>query len=149
VSEQTQIFLVYADTMYEGSYPVRAFASEEAANAFVQQCRDYGATRLQQPAQSASDAEWNVYWVRDKEWETAHPAAPFTQHDYSVSPLAYSGARPDIAPLAWATTYECPPITTARIVADMNERQREYVVRHAARIVELVPGRVIKGAPFA
>jgi len=51
------------------------------------------------------------------------------------------------APVAWLTTYECPPSQTVRILADMKLTQREYVMEHAKKIVELVPARTLKDEP--
>ncbi|MDH6147309.1 Lar family restriction alleviation protein [Paraburkholderia sp. WSM4179] len=51
------------------------------------------------------------------------------------------------APVAWMTTYEVPPKTTVRLLADMNERQRNYVMKHAMKVVALMPGETLKDRP--
>jgi hypothetical protein len=51
------------------------------------------------------------------------------------------------APVAWATTYECPPKTTVRLLADMSERQRAYVMQHAKTVIALVPIATLKDDP--
>jgi hypothetical protein len=48
------------------------------------------------------------------------------------------------APVAWATTYGLPATTTVRMLADMNPRQREYVMRYAQKVVALAPVAVLK-----
>ena len=50
-------------------------------------------------------------------------------------------------PVAWMTTYECPPSTTVRLLAEMNPRQIAYVLAAAKKIVELVPLRTLKDEP--
>jgi hypothetical protein len=49
-------------------------------------------------------------------------------------------------PVAWMTTYECPPTTTVRLLADMSERQHKYVRQHAKSIVPLYAAPVADGA---
>ncbi|MFM0608741.1 hypothetical protein PQR05_29845 [Paraburkholderia sediminicola] len=51
------------------------------------------------------------------------------------------------APVAWVTTYECPPKTTVRLLVDMSERQRAYVMRYAKTVVALVPIATLKDDP--
>lgn len=54
---------------------------------------------------------------------------------------------PPVVPVAWATTYECPPTTTIRRLFNMSPRQRDYIMAHAKKVVELLPGRVLKDDP--
>jgi hypothetical protein len=53
-----------------------------------------------------------------------------------------------LAPVAWMTTYECPPTTTLRTLFNMSPRQHDYIMQHAKKVVELLPGRVLKDKPL-
>ena len=55
--------------------------------------------------------------------------------------------RMERTPVAWMTTYECPPSTTVRLLLNTSPRQREYMMQHARKVVELMPGRVLKDEP--
>jgi hypothetical protein len=50
-------------------------------------------------------------------------------------------------PVAWTCFYEVPGTTTVRLLADMSERQRAYVMQHAKKVVALVPSMVLKDEP--
>lgn len=83
-----EIFIVLATTMYEGSDPVRAFASKEAADRFAQQCRDHEEARLNPPGLDAPDHEWESWSEQDRMWEQTHPAAPLSRREsYDVMPI--------------------------------------------------------------
>lgn len=82
------IYLVMADTDYEGSLPVRSFETKPDAESFAQRCRDYTAKKPRVPDVDAPDADWDQYTKREKAWEARHPAKPFTYRDaFSVMPL--------------------------------------------------------------
>ncbi|WP_206141153.1 VRR-NUC domain-containing protein [Burkholderia sp. Tr-20355] len=92
-ADDREIFLVMANTMYEGSDPARAFASKEAADAFAQRCRDYEDARKPIPEIDTPQSEWDSWYASDRAWEQAHPAAPFSRRDsYDVTPLAFEPA---------------------------------------------------------
>ncbi|MDN7934558.1 hypothetical protein QZM52_25040 [Burkholderia metallica] len=85
-----EIFIVQANTMYEGSDPVRAFASRQSADAFAQKCRDHEAGRSAPPGIDAPEEEWDSWWESDRAWEQSHPAAPFSRREsYDVVTLAF------------------------------------------------------------
>lgn len=85
-----EIFIVLATTMYEGSDPVRAFASREAADSFAQRCREHEAMRTNSPELDASEHEWDSWSEKNRMWELTHPAAPLSgRESYDVMPLTF------------------------------------------------------------
>ncbi|WP_186027400.1 hypothetical protein [Burkholderia gladioli] len=84
------IFVVQAVTMYEGSDPVRAFATREAAESFAQRCHDHEDARRDPPRVDAPDEEWQAWSEANHQWELSHPAEPFSRREtYAVMPLAF------------------------------------------------------------
>ncbi|MBG0880384.1 hypothetical protein H0X90_26660 [Burkholderia sp. 9775_39] len=85
-----EIFVVHASTMYEGSDPVRAFATRESAEAFAQMCRDHEEARPLPPGIDAPEHEWDRWTELDRTWEQTHPAAPlFRRESYDVLTLPF------------------------------------------------------------
>lgn len=84
-----EIFIVQA-TWYEGSDPVRAFATRESADAFAQMCRDHEEARTHPPEIDAPEHEWDRWTESDRAWEQAHPAAPLSRREsYDVTTLPF------------------------------------------------------------
>lgn len=79
-----------ADTLYEGSDPVKAFATKPQAEAFALRCRTYAITRPECPGSVAdtpeSNAAWEKYLKRQHRWQRRHPAgeASAMRNDFSV-----------------------------------------------------------------
>jgi hypothetical protein len=136
-----------ASVDHEADDPVRAFADKPDAEAFARHCTEYDRGNPKSPEMDAPDAEWDAWQASSKAWEAAHPAGRFSQRDYYVCSIPLVTAAPAGEPVAWATTYEVPATTTVRVLADMNERQRAYVLEHAQKVVELVPGKTLKDRP--
>ncbi len=85
-----EIFVVQASTMYEGSDPVRAFATRESADAFAQMCRDHEEVRTPPPGIDAPEHEWDRWTESDRAWEQTHPAAPLSRREsYDVLTLLF------------------------------------------------------------
>lgn len=85
-----EIFIVQATTMYEGSDPVRAFATRESADAFAQTCRDHEEARTHPPEIDAPEHEWDRWTESDRAWEQTHPAAPLSRREsYDVLTLPF------------------------------------------------------------
>ncbi|MGY6240181.1 hypothetical protein ACW910_22120 (plasmid) [Burkholderia ambifaria] len=85
-----EIFIVQATTMYEGSDPVRAFASRESADRFAQRCRDHEEARLNPPEIDAPEHEWESWCEKDRMWEQTHPAAPLSRREsYDVMTVTF------------------------------------------------------------
>lgn len=84
------ILIVLATTMYEGSDPVRAFASREAADSFAQRCRQREAMRTNSPELDAPEHEWDSWAESNRMWELTHPAAPLSgRESYDVMPIKF------------------------------------------------------------
>lgn len=67
------IYLVFGSFAYGGSYVLKAFASEEAADAFAQECRNYDESLPEYPNgedQSAVDAWCRAHSI----WQDRHPS---------------------------------------------------------------------------
>ncbi|CAG9236060.1 hypothetical protein PSP6_690135 [Paraburkholderia tropica] len=91
---EREIFLVMANTGYEGSDPVRSFAAREDADAFAAKCNAYDASYKRAPDMDASDAEWEQWQKEDRSWELEHPAQPFIRRfNYDVMPLRFTSRR--------------------------------------------------------
>ncbi|WP_176091241.1 hypothetical protein [Burkholderia ambifaria] len=85
-----EIFIVLATTMYEGSDPVRSFASREAADSFAQRCREHEAMRINSPGLDAPEHEWDSWSEKNRMWELTHPAAPLSgRESYDVMPITF------------------------------------------------------------
>lgn len=85
-----EIFIVLATTMYEGSDPVRAFGSREAADSFAQRCRKHEAMRVNPPGLDAPEHEWDSWTEKNRVWELTHPAAPLSgRESYDVMPMTF------------------------------------------------------------
>ena len=82
-----------ADSLYEGSDPVKAFATKPQAEAFALRCRAYAMARPECPEIIAdtpeNDAEWKKYMKRQHRWQRRHPAGEdsATCNDFSVMPI--------------------------------------------------------------
>lgn len=82
------IFIVMADTMYEGSDPVRGFDDKADAEAFAQRCRDHEAKHRNSPHLDAPEIEWEKWQRHDRSWAARHPAGPYSgRYTYTVLPL--------------------------------------------------------------
>lgn len=87
-----EVFLVTADTLYEGSDAVRAFVRKEDAEAFAKKCQEYAWTYKSCPSVHASESDRDKWQEDDRAWYANHPAGPYTQSDlYSVTPIAIEG----------------------------------------------------------
>lgn len=90
-----KIHIVMADTSYEGSAPVRAFAKQGEAEVFAERCRAYHARRPQAPFivedTPENDAEHEAYWVRFNRWKDRHPGGPgaWSFEYFTVHPLTF------------------------------------------------------------
>ncbi len=89
-----EIFIVMANTAYEGSDPVQAFACREDADALVQKCREHEGKKPRFPVLDAPDGDWLHWRAADLAWEIAHPATPYVcRESYSVLPLRFVSER--------------------------------------------------------
>lgn len=81
------VYLVMAETCYEGSTPVAAYAAEADAVNFAEVCNAYACTRPK-PPEAVEDTPWNdAQWVAfdraTKSWQLNHPAgAEYSSHDF-------------------------------------------------------------------
>ena len=74
MSAQAKVYVVTADAPYETRTPIAAYASREAADAFVESCRVYASTYrpFMGDADSGDDcAKWDKRYGR---WASKHPA---------------------------------------------------------------------------
>ena len=76
------IWLVMADTDYEGSEPVVGFGSREKAEAFAQRCCNYEAKKPRCPEMEDSDDKWEKWNARDERWRANHPAGELWGRGY-------------------------------------------------------------------
>ena len=91
------IYLAFSYMDYENPCdPIKAFASEDDAKAFVEQCRAYQETRPNCPVDWMQDltdeqeAEFNTWRDTVEEpWEKAHPGGDFAWHrdGFGVMPI--------------------------------------------------------------
>lgn len=89
----SEIFLVMADTMYEGGTPVCAFERKEDAEAFAQACRDYDATYPVEVMGKLLEDDFDEWHAAEKKWVSGHPGEQTsTQFGYSVHPLPFGPA---------------------------------------------------------
>lgn len=84
-----EIYLVHAETLHDGSDPVRGFPEKAQADAFAQECRDYDATFEPPPAATSPCGSWDEWHERHKAWERTHPADPYPRREYVVRPLPF------------------------------------------------------------
>lgn len=81
------VYLVMAETCYEGSTPVAAYAAEADAVKFAEVCSAYACTRPK-PPEAIEDTPWNdAQWVAfdraTKFWQLNHPAgAEYSSRDF-------------------------------------------------------------------
>jgi hypothetical protein len=72
------VFIVMAQTDYEGADPVRAFLDEAAAEAFAAKCEAHQRKAPQEPATiedtPENDAEHEAFWEKRQRWAKRHPA---------------------------------------------------------------------------
>ena len=74
MSALAKVYVVTADAPYETRTPIAAYASREAADAFVESCRVYASTYrpFMGDADAGDDcAKWHK---RHSRWEKKHPA---------------------------------------------------------------------------
>lgn len=89
-----RIYLVMADTSYEGSTPICAFDSENVAKEFQAKCYAYHAKAPEAPNDPPRDTPENDklyddYFVKRQRWEKRHPAGKDNTHcdTFSVIPI--------------------------------------------------------------
>jgi hypothetical protein len=83
-----EVFIVYANTMFDGGDAVRVFADKGEAEAFARKCQAHNESEPHAPAPDAPESEWDAWHVRYKEWADANPSG-YTQRDYVVGPLPF------------------------------------------------------------
>ncbi|RKT13367.1 hypothetical protein B0G69_6508 [Paraburkholderia sp. RAU2J] len=78
-------------------------------------------------------------------WEHVNPFAPLSP----VAPVAPPAPVMPLVPVAWMTTYAWPRKPTLRMLAEMNQRQRDFVMQHAQEVIALAPVGIVKASPPA
>jgi len=86
----SDIWIVTADTDYEGFTNLKAFTDEAQADAFAAECNAYNATMPCAPGvvedSPENDEEWDKYTADMKAWEATHPAGEwYTGQHYTYS----------------------------------------------------------------
>jgi hypothetical protein len=77
--KKEQIYLVIADTSYEGSSPICAFDDESDAKVFQQKCYAYHLTVPHAPSEPICDTPENdklyeKFFAKKQRWSNRHPA---------------------------------------------------------------------------
>lgn len=76
--KKQQVFIVVAQTEYEGTDPVRAFLDEAEAEAFAAKCDAHQRNAPQAPATiedtPENDAEHKAFLAKRQRWGKDHPA---------------------------------------------------------------------------
>lgn len=92
-----KIYLVMADTIYEGSRPVKVFRNKHRAQALADVSNDHEAKKPRGPDliedTPENDAAHDRWWSRLKSWERQHPAGKAYAsggYSFSVVPLRYN-----------------------------------------------------------
>jgi hypothetical protein len=86
------VYIVNADTMYEGSDPIKAFMSKPAAEQFRDKCIAHSAKKPPQP-ESIQGHHWNEedydkWYLKHSRWKKKHPAGEdFSSCDFSILTL--------------------------------------------------------------
>lgn len=74
------IYLAMADTAYEGTEAMRAYAVKAEAKAFCARCNEYQSTRIDIPSPPPiedtpeNDAAHKKWFRKIERWESRHPA---------------------------------------------------------------------------
>lgn len=91
-----EIHVVFADTNYDSNRPLKAFGSDEPAQAFAQQCREYDETYHwfgDLPGEEYGEYEkWEAAWI------AAHPALAHSRAETYTRPDSYSVVRVPFVP---------------------------------------------------
>lgn len=78
VMKKQKIYLVMAETDYEGSTPVKAFLDQAKAKEFAARCEAYKVKAPTAPAKiedtPENDAEHEAFWKKRQRWTERHPA---------------------------------------------------------------------------
>lgn len=74
------IYLLNANTSYEGHKTICAFAAKTDADVLADKCRQLDKIKPRCPDQDASNDAWDKWEKREKAWKKKHPAGD--EYDY-------------------------------------------------------------------
>lgn len=93
MARSVKVFVVFADTDYEGGDAVAAYFSQSSADAFVEKCRAYDALRPVEKEKTGDeakdDAAFDKYFARWRRWDDRHPAG-HSQRSYRIQTMKVS-----------------------------------------------------------
>lgn len=89
------VFIVEAGVDYEGSSPVRAFATADEAHAYARECINYLSKRPRFPDGELTQADIEVWAAADKAWSEAHEAGQCGSPDwFRTVEVPFGAAQP-------------------------------------------------------